>query len=150
ITSALSGALLESGTARRSEHQVAALWSQAFPDKPVPENPVAAMREAVSAAHTRAEFLGVYRGNRSALDLLGEISRRAPKDLDVVFEELSIDRSTIRIRAFTKSFEAAERLGAELAKFAPFSKVQVGAIETDPKRDVKKFNVTIGLTEGGE
>jgi type IV pilus assembly protein PilM len=150
IASALSGALLESGTARRSERQVAALWSQAFPDKPVPENPVSAMREAVSAAHARAEFLGVYRGNRSALDLLGEISRRVPKDLDVVFEELSIDRGTIRIRAFTKSFEAAERLGAELAKFEPFSKVQVGAIETDPKKDVKKFNVTIGLTEDAQ
>jgi general secretion pathway protein L len=142
----IASALLESGTARRSEQKIGALWSAAFPDKPVPENPVAAMREAVSAAHARAEFLGVYRGNHSALDLLGEISRRVPKDLDVVFEELSIDRGTIRIRAFTKSFEAAERLGAELAKFEPFSKVQVGAIETDPKNNVKKFNVTIGLT----
>jgi Tfp pilus assembly protein PilN len=150
LANALSGALLESGTARRAEKQVAALWSQAFPDRPLPENPVAAMREAVSAAHARAEFLGVYRGNRSALDLLGEISRRVPPDLDVVFEELSIDRGTIRIRAFTKSFEAAERLGAELAKFEPFSKVQVGAIETDRRSDVKKFNVTIGLTEGAE
>lgn len=150
IASALSGALLESGTARRSEKQVAALWTSVFPDQPVPENPVAAMREAVAAAHARAEFLGVYRGNRSALDLLGEISRRVPPDLDVIFEELSIDRGTIRIRAFTKSFEAAERLGAELAKFEPFSKVQVGAIETDRRSDVKKFNVTIGLTEGAE
>ena len=150
IASALSGALLESGTARRSEKQVAALWTSVFPDQPVPENPVAAMREAVAAAHARAEFLGVYRGNRSALDLLGEISRRVPPDLDVIFEELSIARGTIRIRAFTKSFEAAERLGAELAKFEPFSKVQVGAIETDRRSDVKKFNVTIGLTEGAE
>lgn len=150
VASALSGALFESGTARRSEKQVAALWTQAFPDQPVPENPVAAMREAVRAAHARAEFLGVYRGNRSALDLLGEISRRVPPELDVVFEELSIDRGTIRIRAFTKSFEAAERLGAELAKFEPFSKVQVGAIETDRRSDVKKFNVTIGLTEDAE
>jgi type IV pilus assembly protein PilM len=146
----LSGALLESGSAHRSEAQVAALWSQVFPDKPVPENPVAAMREQVAAARARAEFLGVYRGNRSALDLLGEISRRVPSDLDVVFEELSIDRGTIRIRAFTKSFEAAERLGTELAKFEPFSKVQIGAIETDKRSDVKKFNVTIGLTGDAE
>jgi Tfp pilus assembly protein PilN len=103
------------------------------------------MREAVREAHDRAEFLGVYRGNRSALDLLGEISRRVPPELDVVFEELSIDRQTIRIRAFTKSFEAAERLGSELAKFEPFAKVQIGSIETDRRTDVKKFNVTIGL-----
>jgi type IV pilus assembly protein PilM len=147
LASALSGALLESGGARRSENQVAALYSQAFPDQPVPENPVSAMRQAVQNAQARAEFLGVYRGNRSALDLLGEISRRVPPDLDVIFEEVSIDRQTIRIRAYTQSFEAAERLGAELAKFGPFSKVQVGAIETDRRSDVKKFNVTIGLAE---
>jgi len=147
IASTLSGALLESGSARRADSQVAALYSEAFPDKPVPENPVAAMREAVRDAHARAEFLGVYRGNRSALDLLGEISRRVPPELDVVFEELSIDRQTIRIRAFTQSFEAAERLGAELSKFEPFAKVQVGSIETDRRTDVKKFNVTIGLAE---
>jgi type IV pilus assembly protein PilM len=150
IASALSGALLESGTARRSQGAIADLWTGAFPDKPVPENPVAAMREAVTQAHARAEFLGVYRGNRSALDLLGEISKRVPADLDVIFEELSIDRQTIRIRAYTKSFEAAERLGAELAKFEPFSKVQVGAIETDRRSDVKKFNVTIGLEEDAQ
>jgi type IV pilus assembly protein PilM len=147
IASALSGALLESGTASRSQDAVAELWSGAFPDRPLPENPVAAMREAVQEAHARAEFLGVYRGNRSALDLLGEISKRVPPDLDVVFEELSIDRQTIRIRAFTKSFEAAERLGAELAKFEPFAKVQVGSIETDRRSDLKRFNVTIGLEE---
>lgn len=147
IASALSGALLESGSARRADAQIAELYSEAFPGKPVPENPVAAMREAVREAHARAEFLGVYRGNRSALDLLGEISRRVPPELDVVFEELSIDRQTIRIRAFTKSFEAAERLGAELAKFEPFAKVQVGSIETDRRTDVKKFNITIGLAE---
>lgn len=143
----LSGALLESGSARRADAQVATLYREVFPDRPVPENPVAAMREAVQQAHAKAEFLGVYRGNRSALDLLGEISRRVPPELDVVFEELSIDRQTIRIRAFTKSFEAAERLGAELAKFAPFAKLQVGSIETDRRTDVKKFNITIGLEE---
>ena len=147
LASAVSGALLESSTARRAEAESAALYTEAFPSQPAPENPVAAMREAVRDAHARADFLGVYRGNRSALDLLGEISRRVPADLDVVFEELSIDRQTIRIRAFTKSFEAAERLGAELGKFEPFAKVQVGAIETDRRSDMKKFNVTIGLAE---
>jgi hypothetical protein len=150
LASALSGALLESGGARRSQNQVAALYTEVFPDKPVPENPVAAMRDAVRDARERAEFLGVYRGNRSALDLLGEISRRVPSDLDVVFEEVSIDRQTIRIRAFSKSFEAAERLAAELAKFEPFSNVQVGAIETDRRSDLKKFPVTIGLAEEAE
>ena len=74
------------------------------------------MREAVRDAERRAEILGVYRGNLSALDVLTEISERVPADLDVVFEELSIDGQTMRIRGHTPSFEAADRLGAELAE----------------------------------
>ena len=103
------------------------------------------MREAVRDASARAEFLGVYRGNLSALDLLTEISRRVPSDLEIVFEELNIDRQIVRMRVYAKSFEAADRLGAELAKFRPFAQARIGAIETDKKSGGKRFNVTISL-----
>ena len=33
-----------------------------------------------------------------------------------------------------------------VGEFAPFSRVRVGAIETDKKRGGKRFNVTIGLS----
>jgi Tfp pilus assembly protein PilN len=126
-----TGAVLESRGAGNAEGRIAALYAEAFPGQAMPDNPVRALREAVRAAQDRAEFLGVYSGNRSALDLLQEISERVPKELDLVFEELSIDGQTIRIRAIAKSFEAAERLGAELAKFGPFAQTRIGAIETD-------------------
>lgn len=140
-----TGSILEARRASQVEAQVAALYSEAFPGEPVPDNPLAAMREALRDANQRAEFLGVYRGNLSALDLLAEISRRIPADLDLVFEELSIDRQTVRIRVYSKSFEAADRLGAELAKFAPFAQARLGAIETEKRTGAKKFNVTISL-----
>ena len=111
---------------------------------------MAGLREAVRNANERAEFLGVYRGNLSALDVLTEISKRVPPDLDIVFEELSIDRQTVRMRVYAKSFEAADRLGAELAKFAPFAQARIGAIETDRKRGGKRFNVTISLAPPDE
>ena len=49
------------------------------------------------------------------------------------------------MRVVAKSFEAADRLGAELAAFAPFAQARIGAIETDRKRGGKRFNVTISL-----
>jgi hypothetical protein len=127
------------------EDQIASLYREAFPDGPMPDNPVAAMREAVRDAEDRAEFLGVYRGNLSALDVFTEISRRVPKDLDVGFEELAIDKQTIRLRVAAKTFDAADRLGAELAKFGPFQQAQIGAIERDARSGGTKFNVTISL-----
>lgn len=150
VVSLSTGALLESARARRIEQQIAALYTEVFPQAPTPENPVAALREAARQASERAEFLGVYRGNLSALDLLTEISRRVPEDLDVVFEEVSIDHQTIRIRVASSSFEAADRLGAELAKFGPFAQARIGAIETDRRSGGKKFTVTISLAAEGD
>jgi len=141
------GTWLTSRRAGALERSSLALYSSAFPEQPAPENTLAALREQVKSANERADFLGVYRGNLSALDLLSEISRLVPPDLDVVFEELSIDRQTIRLRAYAKSFEAAERLGSELGKFPLFSAVRIGSIETDPKNQAKRFNVTISLGE---
>jgi hypothetical protein len=77
--------------------------------------------------------------------VLTEISRHIPADLELVFEELMIDRQTIRMKVFAKKFESADRLGAELAKFPPFARAQIGAIENVPKRDGKRFTVTITL-----
>ena len=91
------------------ESQITQLYSNAFPEQGQPNNPVATMGQAVAAARDRADFLGVYGGNHSALDLLAELSRRVPDDLEVKFEEVSIDPRVIRIKVFAKDFEAPAR-----------------------------------------
>jgi hypothetical protein len=145
VGSYASDAIIDAQRARVLEEQSNRLYTEAFPGQPVPRATVAALRKEVRQATDRAEFLGVYRGNLSALDLLTEISRRIPTTLDIVFEELSIDRQTIRMRVYAKSFQAADQLGAELAKFPPFASTRIGAIETDRKTGGKRFNVTISL-----
>jgi len=136
---------LKSHRAGQMEEQIEQLYTEAFPGQPLPGNPLAALRQEITSATSRAEFLGVYRGNLSALDLLTQISKLVPKDLDVVFDELSIDRQIIRMRVYSSSFESADRLGAELAKFPPFAQARIGSIESDPKRGGKRFDVTISL-----
>ena len=77
--------------------------------------------------------------------ILDRLETQYPEDLDVVFDELSIDRQIIRMRVYAESFESADRLGAELAKFPPFAQARIGSIESDPKRGGKRFDVTISL-----
>jgi len=129
------------------EAQVAALYSEALPGQPVSTNAVAALRDQVRSAQDRADFLGVYRGNLSALDLLEELSALVPADLDIGLEELSIDRQTVRMRVQAKQYQAADRLSLELAKFGPFADARIGAIEKDSKTGTLRFNVTISLKE---
>ena len=142
---------LDSRRARTLEQEVGELYSEIFADESVPANPIAAMRSAGTQARARADFLGVYGGNRSALDLLAELSKRLPQDLEVKFEEVSIDRRIVRIKVSAKSFEAADLLTTQLAASEPFLEAKIdGEVKASRKRDVKIFNVTIPLTIPGE
>jgi len=145
VASFTTSTLMESRRAAQLEAEIARLYSEAVPGSAASGSPVRALREAVDSANRRAQFLGVYRGNLSALDLLTEVSKLVPKDLDILLEELSIDRQTLRMRVRSQSFEAADRLGEQLATFAPFTDARIGAIETDKKTNAKRFSVTISI-----
>jgi general secretion pathway protein L len=136
--------------AGRVEEQVEALYREAFPDQPVPENMLTAMRNGVRDARDRADLLGVYAGNLSALDLLTELSARVPPELPILFEELNIDRQMVRVRGHAESFENVDRLRAELSGFEPFSQIRVSEIQTDSRRGGKTFNLVISLGDARE
>jgi Tfp pilus assembly protein PilN len=106
---------------------------------------MAAMRDAVGEAQGRADTLGVYRGNLSALDILTEISARIPPDLEVVFEELAIDGQVVQIKGHTPAFGSVDRLRAELARYEPFSSITVGDITSDARRGGQSFSMRISL-----
>jgi general secretion pathway protein L len=145
-----TSAWLASRQADELEARAAQLFAEVLPGVPVPENPVAGLRQQLAAAQERADFLGVYHGNLSALDLLTELSKLVPADLDIALEELSIDRQTVRMRVHAQSFQSADRLGVELGKSGPFEGASIGSIETDSKTGAKRFNVTISLKPPGE
>jgi len=145
---AITSLRLKTQRAEALEAQVAALYSEAFPGRPVPANPARALATEIREARTRAEVLGVYRGNLSALDLLAELSGRVPADLDVVFEELSIDGKVIRIRGHTKSFETVDRLRAELGRAPLFTRIQTSELQADDRRGGNTFSMTLSLAEG--
>jgi general secretion pathway protein L len=136
---------VESRQAAALERQAERLYTDAFPGEPAPSDPVRTLREQVTLANEKADFLGVYPGNLSALDLLGEISRLMPKDLEISLEELSIERKTVRMRVRGKSFRDADRVGEALSTFSYFASHRIGAVETDPKTGNKRFNVTISM-----
>jgi type IV pilus assembly protein PilM len=141
---------LQSRRAERVEEQTARLYQEAFPGKPVPRSILTAMKEAVRKSQQRADTLGIYRGNLSALQVLTEISSRVPADLDVIFEELSIDRQVVQIKGHSPSFENVDRLKAELEKYPPLSEIAVGETTSDARRGGRTFSLRISLSPGSE
>lgn len=141
---------LDARRATTAERQARALVAEALPGAARAGDPLAAMQEALRSAERRADTLGVYRGNLSALDILTEISRRVPQNLDVVFEELSIERQVIQIKGHSPSFGSVDQLRAQLAQFGPFSEITVGDITADARRGGQNFNVRISLSDDEE
>jgi type IV pilus assembly protein PilM len=141
--------MLDARRADAAERRARELVAQALPGRDAAD-PLAAMQAAVRSAQSRADTLGVYRGNLSALDILTEISRLVPPDLDVVFEELSIDRQVIQIKGHSPSFGSVDALRTKLAEFGPFAEITVGDITADARRGGQNFNVRISLSEDGE
>ena len=127
------------------EAELARVWSEAQPGRPVPEDVPRALEQSLREARQRADLLGIYGGNLSALDLLSEISRLVPADLALVFEELSIDGQVVRIRGHTSSYAAVDQLRGALAEFPSFADIRVSEIQADATRGGNNFNVTISL-----
>ena len=141
---------LDARRATAAEQRAEGLVASALPGTPRSGGPLAAIQEAVRRAERRADTLGVYRGNLSALDILTELSRLVPANLDVVFEELSIERQVIQIKGHSPSFGSVDQLRTQLAQFAPFSEITVGDITADARRGGQNFSVRISLSEDSE
>mgnify|MGYP001825689520 CR=1 FL=1 len=148
---ATSTILLQHRRANRHQAAAAALYAEAFPDAAIPDDPARALRSELSAAEERAEFLGLFSGDRSALALLAELSQAIPEDLDVRITEVNIDRNLIQLDVEAEGYEAADRLTAVLSQTAPFEGAEVsGSVKTDRKTGGVSFNVNIPLGAGGE
>jgi type II secretory pathway component PulL len=141
---------LESRRADALETQVSAMYAQLFPESEPPERPIQAMSQAVSEARARADFLGLYGGNNSALDLLMLISNQIPQDLIVKFEEVSIDRQIIRIKIAAESYEAMDRMESALKQEPILASADVGGQAKRLKNGSITFALNIPLAVPGD
>ena len=152
LLSALTTVALQHRREGRQQDTAAMLYREAFPETPsTPSNPSAALGSQLRAAQDRAEFLGLYSDDRSALVLLAELSRAIPEDLAVRISEVNIDRNAIRLDVDAEGYEAADRLTEVLAETVPFQSAKVaGSVKKDRRTGGVSFNVSIPLRDQGD
>ncbi|MFK7897593.1 MAG: type II secretion system protein GspL [Myxococcota bacterium] len=152
LISTVTTIVLQHRRAGRNEEAATRVYAEAFPDRPeVKDQPAKALGKELRAAQARADFLGLYSGNRSALDLLAELSKTIPADLEVRINEVNIDRNLIRLDVDAEGYEAADRLTSVLSQSEPFQGAKVaGSVKQDRKTGGVSFNVSIPLAESGD
>jgi len=140
----INSIFIESMRADRLETEGAEIYLARFPGD-APTRPMAAMAQAVDEARDKAEFLGLYSGNLSALDIMTELSRRVPADLKVRFEEVHIDRKVVRVKVTAEAYEAVDRLENVLSASPPFEAASVSGQIKKTKGGAVAFGINIPL-----
>ena len=124
-------------------------FRQALPDTPIRVE-LSQMRTKVSELEERAESLGSLVDREvSPLNILREISARIPESLEVEFRDLTVDGARVRIEGSTTSFDAIDKIKADLAKHPRFHSVSVSDAKAGVERDKVLFKMTISLNQEG-
>jgi general secretion pathway protein L len=124
------------------DRRIEAIFHETHPGVTRVVDPTAQMKAGLRDMERRAQALGLYGGNITALDVLKEISTRVPRDVDVTVSDLSIDEDRIRIHGTTGSFELVDKLKEDLQKVPFFTEVNVAEVKSD-RGGGKSFNLTI-------
>lgn len=140
---------LESSRASALEERSQALYAEVMSGQ-VSESPVPDLSRALREAQDRADFLGIYGSDLSAVDVLSKLSERIPKDVKVKFEDLNIDRRVVKIKVLGDSYESADRLKSLLTKSPPFSNAEVAKVKTSRGGAGKSFDLTLNIVADGE
>jgi len=130
--------------------QIRNAFREALPRVQTIVSEVDQMRTAVRDLEGRAQSLGSLVDREAApLRILREISTRIPKDLEVEFRDFTVEEGRVRIEGVTTSFDAIDKIKADLSQYPRFASVTVSDAKAGVERDKVLFKLTINMGREG-
>ncbi len=122
------------------------VFRETLPDVTNVVSEVDQMRARVQTLEERARILGSLVDREvSPLRILREISARIPRDLEVEFRDFQVEEGRVRIEGVTTSFDAIDRIKAELATYPRFAEVAVSDAKTMAGKEKVLFKLAVAL-----
>ncbi len=100
------------------------VYRQTFPNASVIVDVPAQMKSSLAQLQEKARLLGIGQ-DRSALNLLREVSARTPAEMTLDVRELTYNGEQLRIDGITTSFESINRLSQSLEASPLFGEAQI-------------------------
>jgi hypothetical protein len=123
--------------------EIKAIYRQALPDGKIEKDPVSHLRSSLDDARKKFGVLGT---GTSALDAMKAVTDGIPKEVRVGFQEFNLEGDRLKLQGEAASFEAVDKIKAELLKSELFSEVTV--LDTRMGTDNKvKFRLDIKLKQ---
>ncbi len=125
------------------DREIRAIYRQAVPDSKVVTDPVRQLRSSLEDARKKYGALAM---GTSVLDAMKAITDGVPKEIRINFQEFNMENDRIRLQGDAPSFEAVDRIKAELQKSQLLAEVNV--LDTRMGTDNKvKFRLDIRIRQ---
>ena len=125
------------------------MFNEMFPNVQTVVDEVHQAQTFVEELKKKAALFG--QGELSALGIIGELTDRIPKDLEIKVRELVIETERVRLEADTESFDAVDRIKAALDRSPFFEEVEIAdaTMTTDRSASKRKirFHLNLHLTD---
>ena len=123
------------------DSEIREIYRQAVPDAKSTADPVRQLKSRLDEAGKKFGVLGT---GSSALDAMRAVTDGIPKEVRVSFSEFSLENDRMKLQGEAQTFEAIDKIKAELQKAARFSEVTV--LDTRMGVDNKvKFRIDIKI-----
>lgn len=130
--------------------EVREVFRQALPEVTNVVSEIDQLRTAVRELESRAASLGsLVDSEVSPLRILREISSRIPPEIEVEFRDFTVEEGRVRVEGVTTSFDAIDKIKADLSSYPRFLSVTVSDAKAGVEREKVLFKLTINLNREG-
>jgi type II secretory pathway component PulL len=125
--------------------QMKAVFNSAFPDTKPLNDTLAHMKSRIKELQTGSS--GTMQGGNSikTIDILNEISRLIPKEVDVHFVRMVVGENAVTISGKASAFNIVNDVKSRLEQCQWFKQVEIASANMDKSGDTVSFKFTIGI-----
>jgi general secretion pathway protein L len=126
--------------------QITGVFQAAFPDKKVTHAPLEQMRAEIKAGKDTTLFVEDTGSHVRAVDMLNEISRTIPPEIDGKFTKLVFGAGTVLVTGNTDTFNAVDDMKNRLESSDMFKSVTISSATMDRSGKRVEFKLKIDLS----
>ena len=127
------------------DNRITDIFKTAFPDVKRIVDPLQQMRVKTDAIKKNSTFPDKAGKNVPVIDILDEISKAIPEDIDVALARLVISPENMMISGDTKTFNFVDDMKSRLEKVKIFKKVTISSANIDRSGNRVRFKLKIEL-----
>ncbi|MBU0767842.1 MAG: PilN domain-containing protein, partial [Proteobacteria bacterium] len=129
----------------RLNRQITEIFTSTFPDVKKIVDPYQQMQVNIETAKKDAIFPGKNIRNIRSIDILNDISRRIPNEIDVHLSRLDIGPDSVVIAGDTNTFNAVDDIKSRLEQADFFKKITISSANIDRSENRVRFKLKVNL-----